>query len=620
LTIWAAAALACLLGAVFPVADGGEIGKWREVLDLVRVASTVALTLALLFGPGLLWRAAGERKIRLAVLPLPGLGLLILTGGLAWALGGEVDPRVVCFAVSAPTLGLILGALIGAGPEDFFDREEQWTLLVVGLALGVAVGRSLWSLSTGGELFEGTISRNLVAEGRPDSRISYFLPQLIANHSHPYSNESNYLFAPYNFSSRGPLPGMAATPIVMVTGGRPPLAPPDMLWRPFDPEGFMAFRLAMITFSCTALLAVWEIVQKLGGRRAARFAVLLGVSTPFVIADMWFTWPKLLAAAFVLLGGLYIIERRSLRSGLLVGGGYLMHPSALLAVSGVGLLSLWPPDKRPRWLRPDLKTAFLFVAGVAVSVVAWRLVNGSHYIQEGFYEYVTQAFPEYHPSIGEWIHFRLASLANTLIPLFLPIFYGDNTSINTFGGLSPGVVHYTFQYWTGVPFGFGIVFFPFLLASLWAAFRRWTWGVTATIVIPFAIFAIYWGGGPITGLLREGLQAWVLTVIIVVALQQGAAGLPWLRSRFIKGVLSLRALEVVVATMAPVLGTHDLEAFGNDFTLNDVVALGLILGCTGAMAVLVWLLPGGSADAPAERDRDRLVAAGGSRSGAPQAG
>lgn len=582
-----------MLGAAFPVADGSEVGKWRELLDLVRVVTTIALTLVLLFGPGVLWRAGSGRAVRLALVPLPGLALLILTGGLAWALGGEVDPRIVCFAVSAPTLGLVLGALIGAGPEDFFDREEQWTLLVVGLALGVAVGRSLWSLSVEGELFGGTISRNLVAEGRPDSRISYFLPQLIANHSSPYSEASNLLHAPYNFSSRGPLPGMAATPIVLVTGGRPPLAAPEMPWRPFDPEGFMAFRLAMITFSCTALLAVWELVRKLAGRRAARFSVLLGVSTPFVVADMWFTWPKLLAATFVLIGGLYIIERRSYRSGLLVGAGYLMHPSALLGVSGVGLLALWPPDRRPRWLRPDLKSAVLFVLGVALSVVAWRLLNGSHYIQEGFYEYVTQAYPEYHPSIGEWLNYRAASLANTVIPLFLPVFYGDNSSINTFyGGNSPAVVHFAFQYWTGVPFGFGILFFPFLLISLWTALRRWTWPVVATILIPFVLFEIYWGGGPLTGLLREGMQSWVLAVIVVVAVQQGADGLPWLRSKLVLGVLCVRALEVVIAAVAPVLGTHDLEAFGNGYGINDVVALGLIVGCAAAMAVLIWRLPG----------------------------
>ncbi|HEY3434743.1 MAG TPA: hypothetical protein VGK41_03740, partial [Solirubrobacterales bacterium] len=335
LGVWGAAALACLLGVLDPPEADLTPGLGSELLDLLRVLTTTALAITLLLGPGLLWRATG-RSLRLAFLPLPGLALLALTAGLAWVLADEVDPQLACFIALAPVLGLMPAALVKLGPEeDLLDREEKRVLLIVSLGLGLAIGRSLWSLGPEGELFEGTISHTIVPEGRPDSRIPFLIPELVNTGGAPYGSGATELFAPYNFSSRGPLPGLASTPIVLMSGGSPELVAPEQPWQPFDPQGFMAFRLAMVTFSCTVLLSLWELVRQLGGERAARFAVLLGISTPFLFADLWFTWPKLLAASFVLLGAVLLFERRPLRSGVSVGVGYLMHPSALIGLAAL---------------------------------------------------------------------------------------------------------------------------------------------------------------------------------------------------------------------------------------------------------------------------------------------
>jgi hypothetical protein len=581
----AAAGCACLLGAVDPVsASDGGVGT--EILGLVRATTTSALVIALLLGPGILWRAASGRQIGLAFLPLPGLALLIATGGLAWLLAGDVDPKLVSFAVSAPVLGLLLGGLLGAGPDDLLDPEEQRALLLTSLTLGVAIARSLWSLSVTGELFEGTISRNLVAEGRPDSRISYFTPQLIANNQGPYSNESNLLFGPYNFSSRGPLPGLAASPIVFLSGGRPGSSYPEAPWRPFDPEGFMAYRLAIMAFGATALLSLWELVRRIGGTRVATFALLLGIATPFYFAELWFTWPKLLDASFVLLAGIFVLERKPFPAGVGVGLGYLMHPSALFGLSAAAPLTLWPAH-RARLRQPRIRAFLLFAVGVAIFVVAWRLLNGSHFLQGPFLEYITQANPNFHPSVGAWLEYRAATVANTTIPFFLPLAYGHDHSINTFGGISPGVVHFFFQYWCGVPFGVAIIFFPLLLVSLWRALRRWPWAVTAIVIIPFLAFAIYWGAN-ITGLLREGLQWWVVALLAVVAVQQWDAGFGWLRSKPIRAILALRGVEVLALAMGPVLGTHAFRPVSASLTVNDVAAVAGMIAFSLALVVVVW--------------------------------
>jgi len=586
LAIWSLAAIGCLLGALDPPAAGGHGALGEEALDLVRVLSTAALAVTMLLGPGILWRALSGRRVGLAFLPLPGLGLLVVTAGLAWLLSTSVDPRLVCFAVLAPVLGLLLGGLLGGGPEDMLEREEQWALLLVALALGLAIGRSLWSLGPVGELYEGTISRTLVPEGRPDSRIPFLIPEMVAGGGHPYGEAASALFAPYNFSSRGPLAGLASTPVVLMSGGSPELTLPEAPWRPFDQQGFMAYRLAMMTFTCSVFLSLWELVRRLGGDRAARFGLLLAVSTPFLFADLWFTWPKLLAASFMLLAGLCVIERRAFRGGLLAGVGYLTHPSALLGMAAIGLISLWPIGGAS-WKRPDLRAAFMLVAGLAVGVVGWRLVNGSHFMQDGFLDYVFQAYPEFRPSLDSWIEFRLTSIGNTYVPFLLPLAHGHDISINAIGTISPGVVHFFFQPWTGVPFGFGILFFPLLLISLWQAGRRWPWPVFAVVVVPAVAFAVYWGAS-LSGMLREGMQSWALALLAVIALQQAAAGFPWLRSKPIRVILALRGVEVLALAVGATLGTRHFQLLGDRFALVDAVALTAIVACSLAIVALVW--------------------------------
>jgi hypothetical protein len=153
----------------------------------------------------------------------------------------------VCFAIFVPVLLCLFGILLRARPRRLLDQQERRVLLVVGCVLGLAIGRSLWSLGPQGELYASTISRTLEVGDRSDSRISFEVTQLVARGEGPYSPLARSLFRPYNFSSRGPLPGLAASPVVLLAGGRPPAQRPDNPWLPFDPQGFMAYRLAMMS-------------------------------------------------------------------------------------------------------------------------------------------------------------------------------------------------------------------------------------------------------------------------------------------------------------------------------------------------------------------------------------
>ncbi|MGV1049589.1 MAG: hypothetical protein ACOYD4_13830 [Solirubrobacterales bacterium] len=581
------AAVACVLGAAARPSAGYLTGNWDQALQLIRVGTTACLALTLLMGPGLLWRAgSSKRQPTLGFMLLPGLALLGVTGALAWLLADTVDPRLTCFVLAAPAIGFVIGALIGADPEDLFDGEEHRVLLVVGCALGFAIARALWSLGPEGELYAGTISRTLEVGDRSDSRISFIIPQLATHGIAPYSEEGAAYFLPYNFSSRGPLAGLASEPVIMLSGGTPPIGIAEQPWQPFDPQGFMAYRLAMMTMACTAFLSIWDLARRLGGAATGWVALLLAVTTPFLIHEVWFTWPKLLGASLVVLGAICIVERKSFRSGLLVGVGYLMHPGALLPLAGISLVALWPL-KGANWRRPDIRALALLAAGVAISVVAWRLFNGSHYSQNEFVEYLTSNGTEPNPPFLRWLGYRATSLGNTLVPMLLPFANTHDHTLNVVEGTSPFAIHFFFQYWNTLPFGIGIAFFPFLLISLWRAFRRWRWPVTAAVIAPFAAFAVYWGGSR-TGMLREGLHTWVLVVIAVVALQQWSAGFPWFKSKWMRGLLALRTVELLAVALGPGLTTTHV-LIGSTFALTDTIALLGMLGFAAILARTIWV-------------------------------
>ena len=141
---------------------------------------------------------------------------------------------------------------------------------------------------------------------------------------------------------------------------------------PFDPQGFMAFRIAAMTFAATSLLSLWTVVRRLGGVRAARFALLLGATTPFLVHEIWFTWPKLFAASFVVLAVVALIDRRPLAAGLLGGIAYLTHPGALIFLPALFAIALWPLVGA-HLRRPQIRPAALVVVGAvgASTAGAW---------------------------------------------------------------------------------------------------------------------------------------------------------------------------------------------------------------------------------------------------------
>ena len=597
-----AALLGCLIGGVWRPSGGLHQGAGLQVVGLVRIATTLALAVVVVLGPGLALRARRGGVWGLGFVVLPGLGLLAATGLVAWLAGlaGAPHATVVSAVIIGPTLVWLLYESLRVRERALTTSDERRALVIVGFALGAALARASWSLGPVGELFGGTVDRTLEVGDRSDPTIGYHVVQLVVQGASPAGALSRSYFAPYTFSARGPLAGIATVPIVLLGGGRPLSAVGTQAWVPFDPTGVVAYRLAMMVFSATCLPALWTLADRIGGRRAAYVTILVAATTPFIVHEIWFIWPKMLAGTLVLLAAICLLERRPLRAGLLVTIGYLVHPIALFSLPALALIALWPMHGAQP-LRPHARSLLCLVAATALGVIAWRLINLHDYTQSGFTSYLTEAgrtrgYFSGHPdvTISSWISDRLISLSNTVVPLRLFFLSAQNQSVNTAyqacfplcNGGSPPIVHFYFQYWTSLPFAMGIFFFPLMLTGLWRALPRWPWAVTATILIPFVAFWIYWGDAS-TGLMREGLQIWTLVLVLVLVLDQSSRGFPWLRSPFVRAILCFRVVELVLDEILPTIWTTH-RVVSSVFTVNDVASLAVLAFCGGALTRAVW--------------------------------
>jgi hypothetical protein len=198
-------------------------------------------------------------------------------------------------------------------------------------------------------------------------------------------------------------------------------------------------------------------------------------------------------------------------------------------------------------------------------LLSWRHILGPHYTQSKLSVYFRAANNARNAPMSRWISTRLESIGNTWIALRLPLVSGDSRAINAVaprnGRLRSGfVVHFFFQYWNTLPFGVGIVFFPVLLFLLWRLARRQPWVVIAMAVVPFFVFAVYWGSF-VSGLMREGLHVWLLALLVLAAMQvKYELGSPRFRA-ILAGTMLLRLVEMwAMLTVTTMRGTRKIVA------------------------------------------------------------
>lgn len=546
-----------------------EIGK--QAAQLLLCALTAAAALVALLFPGLWWR---RRNAELAFvwLAVPGFFLLATAGLACWLSPPTLSLRTICLCMLGPLFLYALYHCLRFPITTFLSVLERRILLLVLLLITLSVSFAAYSVGPEGELFGGRVSRTLQVGDRSDSRIPFYTLQLIASRSDPHGDLSETLFGQSGFSTRTPLVSLAVAPLVLALPVTVPQIQPDQTWTVFDVEGFAAFRIVMIVLACLSLTVVFGLAQLFVSDDWAFLAFFVTAAAPFVVHETYFTWPKLEASWFVLLAAYLVLRGRFFWAGCLWGVAYLCHPLALLCAPAL-LGLLWVTRQDAGFSTLLWRTALL-APGVVACVALWYAVNLGHYNQTSFLSYLAMSDGGRDLGATEWLRARWNSLANTLLPFYLLLTRPEHHTINSVYQPSPGIVRFYFSYWNTLPFAVGISYFFFCIrfvASSWrSAARPWLLWV---IVPPFLCFTVYWGFGS-SGLLREGLQPWVLGILLFSVIQ-------WRRLRATQTstfttvcsiALALRSFETLLMLLLPaVVSSH--RWFSQQFLFSDVVCL-----------------------------------------------
>jgi hypothetical protein len=563
-------------------------------LSLVLLASGAAIITFI--GPGLLLRRfylrRFARRLPFIWIPIPGIAYAIFLGLASWAGPVWATGHLISKIGLSVLLAAVLYSLVTDSIYRFTSAGDRKALFICLLLVTIGVAKSMYSVGPVGELYQGTISRTLEVGDRSDSRISYEVVQLIALRERPHHEFADSLFKPYTFGSRGPLAALAASPLVLASDAHIVRAFPQQAWTIFDPEGFMAYRIAMIVLAASCLLLVFGLCESIMSEEWALLAFAAAVSAPFIIHEIYFTWPKIEAAAFFLFAAYFVLRSRFFAAGFALGIGYLFHPAVLLFAPGLIALGVVKQSGSYAKMRSvwNLKS-FLYrlssgAAGLAVWLAFWRLVNRHHFDQGGFINYLWQADIRGF-TVRNWIASRVDSILNTFVPLNLFLFHRDHPSVNAIGGGSPAVVSFFFQYWTALPFGVGIVFFGCLLRIGWIASQKARFPLVWLYSVPLLIYVVYWGPTS-TGLLRENLHSWVLAVIIgAVFFLQRYATTEQRLFRCFSWALLFRVVDTLAMLILPSAWSQH-ELFHSDYRLSDMLSLAIMAAAVISLSLFCF--------------------------------
>jgi hypothetical protein len=570
-------------------------------LALVEIGLTTVAVLTLLFGPGIAL-AVRRGRVNVLTVALPGFAIMVGIGVIAWVSGVWTRPaafptvrvpsRVATLLVVAVTLALLIQALLAhRGPR--VPRHAGVVLAIFGLVFIAAVARGTWSASTPGELYGGSVSRVLENGNRPDARTSYLTAAVELAGLQPFSAPSNHLFTPYSFGDRGPLPGLAAVPIIAASGGRPTgqLGQP---WQPMDPYGYAAYRIMQEALNLLALLGIAGLASRLGGARAGVIAAILAGLTPFILHETYYTWPKLLATFFIMLAAAQIVRRRPLTAGTALAAGYLCHPLAALWGPPLALFLIWREcrHRRAQTSSPAFTTVLIRqligssvrLAAIPVAIaVGWNRFN-EHYKpgHDPFLQYPLQVNAHAVHTIHAWLVGRAEEIATTLAPGVSVYWKSAQAEIHTIGGPSTWATRWSLQYWTTMPFAFGVLGLPLLGVALHIAFRRFSVVSIIGVVVPFLVFIAYWGSF-ISGSMREGLHPWLATLLVVAAV---VAARQWNRTgvKILVTVAAGRVIEIVAMLIGAML-VEGWPLTTRQFLVTDVASMIAVGVCLAALTV-----------------------------------
>lgn len=179
-----------------------------------------------------------------------------------------------------------------------------------------------------------------------------------------------------------------------------------------DDRSYRRFLAVAFVLNATLFAAAALFFQHFGLRRCYWNAGLLVIgSSPYFIGQTLFSWPKSLAAFFLLLSAYTLLARqRTWVAGLLAALAYWAHPYAIVFI-GTFALYLLIRERND----PDARRGFLPFAVVAGSGVAIWWVWAHWYLQMPS-DLVEQNLVS-HESLTSQVGMRFSNLVNTIAPI-----------------------------------------------------------------------------------------------------------------------------------------------------------------------------------------------------------
>lgn len=272
-------------------------------------------------------------------------------GDLAAVGGGLVVAGVVAYAtgviwygspsagiwVSRLTPAVCVAYLVVAGRRDRVGVLRALRSLAVPCALTVlwaaivlGLGFLYGDYEKAGDVAASRFSHHLPMDNQ--------LPHLFARHV----ELNGHVGPPIHFSS-------------WLSSDRPPLQSAfelsHTLWPRSDSAAWLDYQVLATLLQSTWVLGLWALLAALGVRRSVQALAVVGsAACGQVLLNSFFTWPKLLAAAFALVAAAFVarggVEGKATRIGLAAAAAaaalaYLSHGGAVFALIPIAVVGAW---------------------------------------------------------------------------------------------------------------------------------------------------------------------------------------------------------------------------------------------------------------------------------------
>jgi hypothetical protein len=383
-----------------------------------------------------------------------GLGAAFVAGSEFLAFLGGFDQAAFNLGALGLVGGLAMLAWLGSRHRKAAEPDADFPTVVV-----------LWALGYAELVYTQGLLPNYVGSHWYWDWVNHYQLATVFRGDLPVSWTTSHQ---YTLASRTPLFNLAGAFALSLAG-----------------NDFGVFQLASALLSTCFLPAVYLVLRDLCGPRAARLGLVLAPLNLWMLHNAWFTWPKMLAAYYLLMGLHFYLKSVRLRPAdprqagcwflAFWGCGFLAfvtHQSAAVYVAALVLHATWWGLRR-REYRPHLwELAALPVIALAIAGpwYGWLLktlgpakVLGTTPVTLG------DTSASFTPlSILDWVAYNTKS---SIVPLYLldTVRYGPRTLADFYFDL-------TAIYFSQFPGALTLSLTAYLLTRPFAALRRWWQG------------------------------------------------------------------------------------------------------------------------------------------------